>query len=171
LRSNLDKKRIRRNNGVDKVMSKGLNIKQLKFIDNLFVGMSQVKAYKEAGYKGEGHTAESCASTLMRNTEIQAEIKRRLADTTNRNRIRLGRISETALAKLLSIIQDEKAEDRVKLDAVKDALDRAGLKPVEKREYTGEIGFNLLNIDMSKYPKVKNEARVSTKDKRAKKGD
>jgi len=151
-------------------LGKGLNIKQLKFIDNLFVGMSQVKAYKEAGYKAEGHSAESSASEILRNVEISAEIKRRLADIGNRNRIRLGRISETALAQLLKIIQDEEVEDRVKLDAVKDALDRAGLKPVDKREYTGEIGFNLLNIDMSKYPKVENEARVSTKDDSSEKG-
>lgn len=46
----------RRESRVDKVMQNGLNIKQLKFIDNLFVGMSQVKAYKEAGYKEEGLT-------------------------------------------------------------------------------------------------------------------
>ena len=45
------------------------------------------------------------------------------------NRVRLGRISETALSKLLGIVTDGKPEDRVKLDAIKDALDRAGLKP------------------------------------------
>jgi len=62
-------------------------------------------------------------------------------------------------------------DDRVKLEAVKDVLDRVGLKPVEKREYTGEIGFNLLNVDMSKYPKVENGSAISTKNRRPKKGD
>ena len=79
-------------------MGKGLNVKQLKFIDNLFVGMSQVKAYKDAGYKAEGHSAESSASEILRNPEVAAEIKKRLVDIEYRNRMRLGRISETGLA-------------------------------------------------------------------------
>jgi hypothetical protein len=45
------------------------------------------------------------------------------------NKVRLGRVSEIALSKLLGIVTDGKPEDRVKLDAIKDALDRAGLKP------------------------------------------
>jgi len=124
-------------------MKSSLNIRQRKFIDNLFVGMSQVKAYKEAGYEGEGHSAESAASKVLRNVEVQSEIKRRLTDIDHRNRIRLGRISETGLAKLLNIIQDDKVDNRVKLDAIKDALDRAGLKPVEKQEHSGEVKVNI----------------------------
>ncbi len=124
-------------------MGKGLNVKQLKFIDNLFVGMSQVKAYKDAGYKAEGHSAESSASEILRNPEVAAEIKKRLADIEYRNRIRLGRISETGLANLLKIVQNGGLEDRVKLDAIKDALDRAGLKPVEKQNLEGGLDITI----------------------------
>lgn len=147
-------------------MSK-LNIKQLKFIDNLFLGWSQIKAYKEAGYEAEGHSAESSASEILRNPEVAAEIKKRLADITYRNRIRLGRISETALAQLLKIIQIEDVKDkvkdkkdsksaknpniqRVKLDAVKDALDRAGLKPVERMAIGGDKELEPLRVIIEK---------------------
>lgn len=143
-----------------------LNIKQLKFIDNLFSGMSQKNAYIEAGYKDD----EGNASRLTSNDKIKGEIERRLNEILYHNRVRLARISETALAKLLVIISKGVPEDRVSLDAVKDALDRAGLKPVDKREYSGEIGYRLLDCDVSKYPKGKN-ARVPTKNKGAEESD
>jgi len=107
-----------------------LNIRQLKFIDNLFQGMTQIKAYTEAGYS----PVEANASRLIRNDKVIAEIKRRLDDIDFKNRIRLGRISETALAKLLIIIQNDDVDNKTKLDAIKDALDRAGLKPIEEHK-------------------------------------
>jgi len=116
-----------------------LNIRQLKFIDNLFKGMTQTKAYTEAGY--ESKTPDVKASRLVRNGKVVNEIKKRLDDINIGNRIRLGRISETALAKLLTIIQSEDVDFKTKLDAIKDALDRAGLKPIEERKLKveGEI--------------------------------
>jgi len=118
-----------------------LNIRQLKFIDNLFKGMTQTKAYIEAGY--ESKISDAKASRLVRDGKVVNEIKKRLDDINVGNRIRLGRISETALAKLLTIIQSEDVDFKTKLDAIKDALDRAGLKPIEeykiKTEEVGEL--------------------------------
>ncbi len=56
-------------------MNSDLNIKQLKFIDNLFNGMSQKRAYIEAGYKDD----ESNASRMTSNDKVKEEIERRLA--------------------------------------------------------------------------------------------
>ncbi len=117
------------------------NIRQRKFIDNLFLGMSQKTAYIEAGYKAEGHSAESSASKMLRNVEVSAEMKKRLTDINRRNSIRLARISEIALANLLNIIQDGGTKDRTKLNAIKDVLDRVGLKPVEKQKV--ESGYEI----------------------------
>ena len=113
------------------------NIRQRKFIDNLFLGMSQKAAYIEAGYKAEGHSAESSASKMLRNVEVEAEMKKRLTDVDSRNRIRLARISETALANLLNIIQDGGTKDRTKLKAIKDVLDRVGLRAKEELKREG----------------------------------
>jgi len=126
-------------------MKSSLNIQQRKFIDNLFEGMSQRKAYIGAGYTRK--TADQGACQILRNSKIQQEITRRLADIDKRNRIRLGRISETALARLLNIIKDDEAEDKVKLDAIKDALDRAGLKPVERFEHSGGVKIDIDLVD------------------------
>ena len=57
------------------------------------------------------------------------EIERQLSDINISNRLRLGRISKIALEELLVIIQNKDIDDKTKLDAIKDALDRAGLKP------------------------------------------
>ena len=45
-----------------------------------------------------------------------------------------------------------------------------GTYAAEKVEHGGEIGFKLLNIDMTKYPKVKNAISVPTKDDSSEKG-
>jgi len=130
----------------------GPNIRQRKFIDNLFLGMSQKAAYIEAGYKGKGHSAESSASEILRNLEVSAEMKKRLTDINRRNSIRLARISEIALAGLLEIIQDGGTKDRTKLNAIKDVLDRVGLRVEEglKRE-----GATIVNV-ISAVPRPEN---------------
>jgi len=123
---------------------KDLTIRQRKFIDNLFKGMSQKRAYIEAGYAEK--SAEVCASQLLRNPKIQEEIERRLREINRANKVRLARISEAALAKLLSII-NEAEEDKVRLEAIKDALDRAGLKPEEKVNIGGGIKVEFEIVD------------------------
>ncbi len=121
---------------------KGLNIRQLKFIDNLFAGMSGKKAYIEAGYNiAGGHSAESAGSRLLRNVEIQKEIDKRKDDIDYRNRIRLRRMSETALAQQLNMLKDDIVKPSIKADIIRDILDRAGLKPVEQSEQSGTIQF------------------------------
>jgi phage terminase small subunit len=108
-----------------------LNIRQKRFIDNLFEGKSQKDAYIAAGYKARGHSAESEATQLMRNNEIINEISRRLNDINAKNKVRLGRISEVALSEALKIIKDPLVDPKIKVDAIKDILDRVGLKTTE----------------------------------------
>jgi hypothetical protein len=84
----------------------------------------------------KGDAVDINASLLIRNNKVVAEIEKRLADIGYRNRIRLARISETGLAKLLMIIKDDEVDFKTKLDAIKDTLDRVGLikyRPGEER--------------------------------------
>ena len=120
-----------------------LNIRQLRFIDNLFAGKDNKEAYIEAGYKGRGKSAEASSSEILRNLKVIAEINRRLKDINTKNKVRLGRISEVGLIELLKIIRDPLVDPKVKVDAIKDALNRAGL------ELTENINLNVkgeLNI-------------------------
>jgi len=132
-------------------MSNELDIKQLKFIDNLFRGMNQGKAYSEAGYISK--TPDCDTSKMVRYSKIIEEIEERRKEINRRNTIRLSRVSETALAEILEIVKGGTNHDRVKLEAVKDVLNRVGLKPVEKYQHSGELTYKLIDVDMSKYPK------------------
>lgn len=58
-------------------MTKKLTYKQILFIDALMEGHDQQTAYKLAGYKGDGDTIKACASRLLANANVQAELKRR----------------------------------------------------------------------------------------------
>jgi len=122
-----------------------LNIRQLKFIDGLLEGKTQKKAYIEAGYETkDDQTAEVNASRLIRNANVQEEITNRLDDLKARNRLRLHRISEAALARLVSILQTDEDIDLdksnrkntyligIKANIIKDILDRVGLKLAEE---------------------------------------
>ena len=120
-----------------------LNIRQLRFIDNIFAGKDNKEAYIEAGYKGRGKSAEASSSEILRNLKVIAEIDCRLKDINTKNKVRLGRISEVGLIELLKIIRDPLVDPKVKVDAIKDALNRAGL------ELTENINLNVkgeLNI-------------------------
>lgn len=44
-------------------------------------------------------------------------------------------------------------------------------KDKQEYEHSGVIGYKLLNVDISKYPKAKNAVSVSTKDDSSEKGD
>ena len=100
---------------------KGLNVRQLRFIDNYLMGKCQKKAYIEAGYKVKSENiARVNSSRLLTNANILAEIKRRKQEVVDRCSIRLLRMSQVAF----EIVHEKKGQ----LDACRDILDRAGVK-------------------------------------------
>lgn len=131
-----------------------LNVRQLKFIDGLLEGKTQKKSYIDAGYETQdGHSTEVAASRLLRNVEVQEELDRRIEDLKSRNKIRLYRISEAALQRMVNIIQsDEKiADSNVKADLIKYVLDGVGLKPAEEHNLNvkGKLETNLTEEQMN----------------------
>jgi hypothetical protein len=133
---------------------KELNIRQLKFIDGLLEGKTQKKAYIDAGYETtDDHSTEVAASRLLRNVNIQEEITKRLDDLKTRNRMRLYRISEVALVKIVNILQSDKkiADSNVKADLIKYVLDGVGLKPIEEHNLNvkGTLESNLSEEQMN----------------------
>lgn len=52
-----------------------LNAKQERFAHEFLVDLNMTDAYKRAGFKATGHAAESNASRLMKNAEVQAIIQ------------------------------------------------------------------------------------------------
>ena len=131
-----------------------LNIRQLKFIDGLLEGKTQKKAYIDAGYETkDDNVAMVNASQLLRNPKVQEELDRRIEDLKSRNKLRLYRISEAALQRLVSSLQsDEKiADSNVKADLIKYVLDGVGLKPAEEHNLNvkGKLETNLSEEQMN----------------------
>ena len=152
---------------------KELNIRQLKFIDGLLEGKTQKKAYIDAGYEvKDDNVAMSNASQLLRNTKVQEELDRRIEDLKSRNKLRLYRISEAALQRLVSILQsDEKiADSNVKADLIKYVLDGVGLKPAEEHNLNvkGKLETNLSEEEKNEVIRLAFEslANMSGKDKK-----
>lgn len=51
-----------------------LTAKQQRFVDEYLIDLNATAAYKRAGYVGEGNTAESMASQLLRNIKVSDAI-------------------------------------------------------------------------------------------------
>jgi phage terminase small subunit len=150
-----------------------LNIRQLKFIDGLLEGKTQKKAYIDAGYETkDDNVAMVNASQLLRNPKVEEELDRRIEDLKSRNKLRLYRISEAALQRLVSILQsDEKiADSNVKADLIKYVLDGVGLKPAEEHNLNvkGKLETNLSEEEKNEVIRLAFEslANMSGKDKK-----
>ena len=117
-----------------------INPKQRKFIDGVLAGKTLVSAYREAGYKAKSDvSAWTSASQIFRNVKVQAEFKRQMDQQKAIDELRLDRIRSEALVEIHKLVRSATNDEKVKLDAIKDVLDRAGLKPVERIEHSGQM--------------------------------
>jgi phage terminase small subunit len=80
-------------------MPEGLTDKQIRFVEAMLVEPNQTKAYKAAGYSGEGNTAEVNASRLLKNAKVATELARRRAERAERTNVTADRVVRE-LAKL-----------------------------------------------------------------------
>lgn len=85
-----------------------LNPKQSAFIDEYLIDLNGTQAAIRAGYSKK--TAESQASTLLRNPKVQAEVTRRKEQRSQRTKIDadyvLHRLSEIDQMDVLDILED-----------------------------------------------------------------
>ena len=115
-------------------MAKNLTKKQKGFSDDwLELGNGTKAALKNYDTTDE-NTAANIASVNLRKTKIIAYLEEAAAGAT----IRIKELSEKA------------KNEAVKLNANKDILDRAGYKPVEKTQHSGEIKYTITGMKISK---------------------
>jgi phage terminase small subunit len=143
-------------------MSQGLNIRQKKFIEGILLGKTMITAYQEAGYTAKTNAAAwSSASEIFRNPKIQAAFETRRQEQEAIDKIRLDTIRSQAIVEEQKLVRDAKPEDKVKLDAIKDVLDRTGMKVAEKLEHSGKVDgeftFRIVGIDPSTFPEQDHE--------------
>jgi len=123
-----------------------LSQQQRLFIEGVLSGKTLVGAYRDAGYTANTDASGwSAASRLFRNVKVQAEIKRRMDEQEAIDRLRLDRIRSDAIVQLQGLIRQATNDDRVKLDAVKDTLDRSGMKPKEQIDMKHSGGITIIS--------------------------
>ncbi len=109
-----------------------LNGKQLLFVAEYIKTNNATKAAINAGYSPRA--AEVQGHRLLSNAKIQERIKAAQADIQ-------GMFAKEALSSIKTILQlrDTAENETVRLKAAQDILDRAGFKPKEKVEHSGEV--------------------------------
>jgi phage terminase small subunit len=86
--------------------AKGFAPKVLRFIDEYMTDMNGSAAYKRAGYKATGNSAEVNARRLLRNAQVSLEIARRQAKTAEKLEI----TREDALREAWNIVKADPRE-------------------------------------------------------------
>lgn len=71
---------------------KGLTERQEAFVREYLIDLNATEAYKRAGYKGTGHSAEAAAHRMLRNVEVQAAIQKAIATRAARLEISADKV-------------------------------------------------------------------------------
>jgi uncharacterized protein (UPF0147 family) len=98
---------------------------------------NQKKAALNAGYSPK--SAEAQASQLLKNPRVRAYLDERESQLEKELRKEFMFDALEARKVMYNIMNDEEAPDNVRVSAAKDFLDRAGFKPIEKQEISGEL--------------------------------
>ena len=98
--------------------------KQDKFIETYVLTGNATKAAIAAGYSEKTATIKGSQLKSQLHSEIQREVQKIIADKI------------PASLKWLTDLAESAESESVRLGAIKDILDRAGLKPVDKVETT-----------------------------------
>ncbi len=115
-------------------MAKALTPRQIRFVQLYVQSGNATKAARQAGYHGDDNSLAAVASRMLRNAKIaafvedaQKDVLALYASENYRNFLRE-----------LDLAQNAESEP-VRLAAIKDMLDRGGLKPTDKIEHGGQM--------------------------------
>ncbi|WP_052427538.1 terminase small subunit [Neobacillus niacini] len=119
-----------------------LTERQKKFAEFYFVLNNGTKAAIKAGYAESGAHVE--ASRAIKNPKVKAYIEELQKERRERIQSRLAGMSEKAAEMMFELATTADSES-VRLTTIKDILNRAGYKAVEKlenkNEHSGKITF------------------------------
>lgn len=124
-------------------MSNELTERQLKFADFYLDLSNGTQAAIKAGYGEAGAHTE--ASRLLKNIKVMAYIESEREARKKAIQNKLAKYAEDAVILLYDLAKTSDS-DSVRLQAIKDIMDRAGHKPVDKvenkNEHSGKIEFS-----------------------------
>lgn len=113
---------------------------QKKFIEEYLKDGNATQAAIRAGYSEK--TAYRSGYRNVKNGQIQEELRKRRNEI--RDQLQQQFTSDAVVARkvLYDIMNDEEANEHARLKAATDFLDRAGFKPTEKMEHSGNMNVN-----------------------------
>lgn len=97
-----------------------------------------------AGYSKK--TAQSQASQILKNSNVLHYLEERKSNIASELQQEFVFDALEAQKVMRKIMTDNNAEDRDRLNAAKNLLDRAGFKPKQQIEHSGEISNKLSDI-------------------------
>lgn len=124
----------------------GLTEQQIAFCDFYLDLSNGTQSAIKAGYSKD--SAYSQASRLLKNDKIKAYLDERRKERQEAVTSALSKYAEDAVKELYDLMMNAESES-VKMQAIKDVLDRAGHKPVDKvdnrTEHGGQISFGFVD--------------------------
>lgn len=113
---------------------------QSNFIEEYLKDGNATQAAIRAGYSKK--TAYRSGYRNVKNGQIQKKLEERRKEI--REQLQQQFTSDAVIARkvLFDIMNDELANENVRIKAAVDFLDRAGFKPIEKLEHSGDMSVN-----------------------------
>ena len=119
---------------------------QLKWLDGVKSGKNYTEAAVDAGYTDNRKSAAVIGARLAKHPKIK-----KILDKTEENlRDKFREEAERAFLVILAMVDDKKVSPKVRLDACRDILDRAGYNPTQKQELIGHVTFEAKAIETAK---------------------
>jgi phage terminase small subunit len=129
-----------------------LTDKQKKFVEAYFELNVGTKAAIAAGYGEKGAHAE--ASRQLKNVKVRDYLEELQKERRGLIQNRLAGMAEKAAEMMFELAMNAESEN-VRVNALKDILDRAGYKPTEKveqkNEHSGKIEFAFVEPSAADY--------------------
>jgi phage terminase small subunit len=126
--------------------SEELTDRQKKFAEVYFELNNGTKAAIMAGYGEKGAHAE--ASRQLKNVKVRDYLEELQKERRERIQKRLAAMAEKTTGMLFDLAVNAESEN-VRLNAIKDILDRSGFKPMDKvenkNEHSGKITFGFID--------------------------
>lgn len=113
----------------------GLNLKQQRFIDEYLIDGNATAAYRRAGYKAKGRSAENSASRLLGSVGVAKEIVRRQSLVTAPTEV----TAERVISEIASIAFNPSCQDKDRLTALGMLAKRLGLDHPDTAEKQAEV--------------------------------
>lgn len=141
-------------------MSKELTPKQQRFVEEYLVDMNASAAYKRAGYRAKGNSAEVSALQLLRNPKVQAVLAAQREALSKRTEIKQDEIIRELARVGFSCITNYEAHGEeliLKEDAPPDAMQAVSSFEIIETTYENsksEVATTTRKVKIRLWPKV-----------------